>query len=202
MITQEYRYKDLIEEINTEEYVSRMDLEEYNLCSKIYSAITRDEAINEHGVRKGYFDTGLHKSSFRGRDSLLKITGRVVTVDVLFGPLLDLAKEMGGTVLEGYMKFLDVNTYSSKIRYTGGAHRGWTDLCRIYFEEYNEAHKLTKEGTTWEQYEMEFKEIYGIDPYEFGSWDTFYVLFSHWFKIVVGEFLSRMLEVLKGRLDD
>lgn len=64
MITQEYRYKDLIEEINTEKYVSKMDLEEYHLCSKIYSAITRDEAINERGVRKGYFETGLHKSSF------------------------------------------------------------------------------------------------------------------------------------------
>lgn len=185
--------------INTERYVGLMTIEEYNTASQVYSAWVRDQGINQEGVFNGYFKKKLNHSNLRGRGKLLKNTGVRYTVDVLYGPLADVAETMSKEVSEGYDNFLMVNSCSSKIRYSTPKQRGWTELCGVFFDEYNAEYNLVEDGVTWEEYQKEFKDVYGIEAGEYGSWDLFYNLFSDYFKEVAQEYMSRLMKTLIGR---
>lgn len=194
-------YGYYLHKVNTKENVAKMTIEEYNTASKVYSAYVRDEAICTEGVRKGYFDTGLNDSDQRTRGELLKNTGVRYTVDVLYSELWDVAKTMPEAIREGYKKFLDVNNCSSKIKYTNSRQRGWTELCELYFEEYNDRYKVYKEGSTWNEYVDYMEDVYGVRAHEYGSWDVFYRMFSTRFKQVAEEYMCRLYYDLINRPD-
>lgn len=195
----EYEIGDFMKAINTEDYVRLMTIEEYNTASQVYSAWVRDEGINAEGVYLGYFKKGLNNSAQRGRGALLKNTGVRYTVSVLYGPLAEIAKTMPDEIKNGYFNFLVVNDCSSKIRYSNEKQNGWTDLCSMFFEEYNKEYGLVENCSTWEEYQDIFEDLYGIKAGEYGSWDLFYNLFSDYFKIVAEEYMRLLLISLKSR---
>lgn len=191
--------KSLIRTFNTTKNISKLSMEEYNECSAVMSAYTRNVAIIEEGSKAGYFDKGLDQSSGRGRAPTLKNTGVLVTLDAITGPLAAIAERIGGNVWYEYQMFLFVNECSSKIRYSTESVKGWTELCDLCYEDYRRFYFDEDVEVSWGEYSEEFKITYGIYPDEYGSWDEFYVIYSGTLDKVIGRYVRRMLKEVEER---
>lgn len=184
---------NMIEELNKEDNVQKLSVEQYNELSAVVSSYTRNNAIKEHGVRKGYFDAGLNYSTGRGRYPFIKNTGVIVTMNAVRGVLANIAKEIGGETWERYQKYLAVNSCSSKIRNSFRGVIGWTELCGPCYKDYNLYYNDCVVDETWDEYIEMFVDLYGVYPEDYGSWDEFYCIYSDTFEEVVEVYLTRAL---------